>query len=798
MPEKSKKIYSQAEQPKEIFEQALKIEIPKEEWETLRIIAKRVGGDFGMEIKLGEPGEGTFFSPEGGFIAFDPLHIKDNFEQAKFLAGHEGSHRAITPGPTKMGLSPEKIRELYSQIGFGYLQNVVEDPTVNDWMRERFPGLEPYVNKTYNEWLKKENVVLSTPEVRRIAAQLGYWPKFAQYGSEVIRDWHQRKFSSNLDPAVEKALKRTVEYARESISIIPDPKKLSRERKEIIAAGQKRFENNTNYIWPEVKKLVEMDLQTEERRQMLNNFRQKQKELEQKKKELEKTKSTGDQQKQKELEGEIEGLEKELDPFNQLQEDVKKELQEQIDKAIRETAEQFSKEIEEKEKQAEEAKQKQEELEKEIKDLEEKAKSVSGKEKEGLEKQIQEKSGEKLSEELRQKPAKQELKDIQDSLEKIESGQGMPYPEEKLSEETKKELEKLFKNLPFQKQKDLTKGAEKQLEDFEDIINKEMEGKLNENKPESRKEYRECEEREKEKVAKIAKIEEEKRELEKKLEQMRREKMTEYDKAYEQVADIINELYTRLKKFFLPERHPKWKKGFPTGSRLDLEKAMQAEADPRCLEKLWERKTIPHKLDYRFSILVDLSSSMRGEKIKETFKGVVVLAEVLDKLGIQYELLGFQDDILPYKPFRDKLNKQLRDEISVAKREPNNNGVHNKAAWNSDGYALHQTYERLKQNLGKNNFLIILSDGLPAPDPAHCGDEYELKNIVEAVIKEKLVKLIGIGLGPDTKHVNEYYPSGFANTKMKVSQEERLQGQKDFAEAFADLLENMIRHPEKY
>jgi len=33
---------------------------------------------------------------------------------------------------------------------------------------------------------------------------------------------------------------------------------------------------------------------------------------------------------------------------------------------------------------------------------------------------------------------------------------------------------------------------------------------------------------------------------------------------------------------------------------------------------------------------------------------------------------------------------------------------------------------------------------------------------------------------------------------MNVSYEERRQGQKDFAEAFADLLEDMIRHPEKY
>ncbi|MCL6500847.1 MAG: hypothetical protein K6T16_02325, partial [Candidatus Pacearchaeota archaeon] len=245
-----------------------KIEIPPtENWQTLEIIAKRVGGDFEMEIKLGKPGQGSFFNPEDCSITFDPLHIKENPEQAKFIAGHEGSHRAITPGPREIGLSPEQIKENYSQIGFGYLQNVIEDPAVNDWMRKRFPGLESYVKKTYDEQLKEENAVLSTPEVQRIAVQLGYWPKFAQYGSEVIRDWHQGRFSKTLDPEVEKALKRTIDYVRKSRTTIPTPEK--RERREIIQTARERFRINTEYIWPEVKKLVEMDLHTEKKRQML-------------------------------------------------------------------------------------------------------------------------------------------------------------------------------------------------------------------------------------------------------------------------------------------------------------------------------------------------------------------------------------------------------------------------------------------------------------------------------------------------------------------------------------------------
>ncbi len=761
------------------------------DWEIIKIIAKLVGGDFNMEVKIGKPGEGSFFDSETCSITFDPIHIRENSDLAKFVAGHEGAHRAITPGPRELGLSLEKTRELYSQIGFGYLQNIIEDAAVNDWLKERFPGFREYVKKIYDEQLEKEEAVFSTPEIERIIESLGYVPRFVQYGSEIIRDWHQGRFRDNLDPKVQRALERTIEYARESIRTIPNPLKPGLNRREIITFAQKRFENNTNWIWPEVKKLVEMDLHTEEHRQMLQEFKKNQKELQQKRRELEQARKQGDQQAIQELQGRISELERELESFNELPDDVRKELQEQIDKAVRETAERLSNNVKEKQEQIEQAKQKQEELEREIQELEERAKSASGKEKQEIENQIQKKMAEKLSQEMKQRQAEQELRDLQSSLEDIQSGEQVPYPEDRLSPETKQELERLFRKLPKRKQRELKEKSKKQLED---AMNKEIEGKLNKDKVESHQERRVREQMEKERKSRKKRVEN----LAEKLEQIRKEKMTEYDKAYEEVADVINSLYNRLKRFFLPKRHPKWKSGFPSGSRIDLQKIMQAEADPRYLEKIWQRKTIPNKFDYRFSILVDLSGSMMGEKIEETFKALVALAEVLDKLGIQYEIIGFQDDIIPYKNFEDKLNKQIRDRIAVAKKEPYNQGIHNKAAYNSDGYVLFQTYERLKQNLGKDNFLIVLSDGVPEPDPAHSGEEWDLKRIVKNIEEEGLVKLIGIGLGFGTEHVNDYYPNSFANIKMKVNDEERRQGQKDFAEEFADLLEDMVIHPEKY
>jgi hypothetical protein len=105
--------------------------------------------------------------------------------------------------------------------------------------------------------------------------------------------------------------------------------------------------------------------------------------------------------------------------------------------------------------------------------------------------------------------------------------------------------------------------------------------------------------------------------------------------------------------------------------------------------------------------------------------------------------------------------------------------------------ATQKVYQELLENLGKDNFLITLTDGQP-------NDPESLKQVLEEIIKAKKVKLVGIGLGPNTEFVKDFYRAAFSLNKVKVTEEERRQGQKDFAEAFADLLEHMIRYPEKY
>lgn len=701
--------------------------------QTLELIAQRVGGDFGMKVKVGKPGGGSYFDPESVSITFDPLHLIEDIEEAKFVAGHEGAHRAITPNPKEIGLSAEKTRELYSQLGFPYMQNVIEDGAINSWLMKRFPGLEEHTKKAYDKQFEKENAVLSTPEVQEFAARLGYWPKFAHFGSEVLRDWHENKFSENLDPDVRKALTRTIDHARKSITTIPDPEKM--DRREIIQTGKKRFETNTDYVWPEVKKLVQIDLETEAQRQMMNEFDQQQKQLEGKEQAMEQAKAKGDQKKQEQLQKEIDNLKKELDPFESLSEDVKKELEEKIEEAL--------KEIEE--------------------------------------------------------------------LEKKEDGEskelaGKPFPKDKLSEKARKLIEKIFEKLTRKKKQELLEKAKKELEAFEDAINKEMQGKLKVN-PESHSEQEEREKEEKERQQQIKQREEEREKIEKQLEEERKKSMSSYELARSEVVGSIDDFYYHLRRIFKPEEYGGEEAGFQSGQKLDITRAMQANKDIQQKHKLFIRETAPEKKSYRFWSLLDVSGSMAGEKQQETEKGFIIAGEALDRtedlnsdtIDIKQGITAFHSRIFPYKGLDERFTKKTEDNLSgMAERVQDNDA--NTNTYEATVFAL----ENLKTNLGETgNFVLTFSDGEPNQD-VRAGLKALLKEGKEERRKQKIkVGLIWLGESEDQEQLDELvkeygYDFGLVMSAVKPSAEEKAKGKKDFSTALAELMEDLVENPDKY
>lgn len=201
--------------------------------------------------------------------------------------------------------------------------------------------------------------------------------------------------------------------------------------------------------------------------------------------------------------------------------------------------------------------------------------------------------------------------------------------------------------------------------------------------------------------------------------------------------------------------------GYPWGHRPDLRKMMAFEADPRNYRKLWHRRRVPERPSVAFLLLVDLSGSMRGDKILAAVEGTVLLVETLDRLMLPFAVYGFQDVIIPFVGFGEPLDEETQKRIAemsleVSSQRPGGNNNH---GTNDDGPCLLTATELLLERPERDKVLIVISDGAPSGGGA---TDAALHAAVKSVTA-KGVFLYGLGLGPNTEHVDKYYPNALAN-----------------------------------
>jgi len=694
------------------------IKVPEDVRERLAAIARLVGGDWDVKVEIGQPGSGSFFDESQNRISFDPLHLIDPAReaQAEFVAAHEGGHRAITRGPERIGLAREKARELYGKLGFAFGANSLEDPADNDWWSKKYEGLEPSVKTTYDEMFREDGAVLGSPDVHAQIAVLGHTPRYAHFGSELIRLWHTGETSKNIPEEVKEALGRVRQAAMDYFEEIPGEYPKDREA---VDFARRRFQIYLEKIWPEMERLTREDLADERLAQMVKE----------------------------------KGASK-----------LPNELRDELEKAMGETAEAAAR--------AEKAS-----AEKEAVELERDAKALR---EAGLEKQAADLESQ----------ANERREAGKNKAEALRQGEdGRPVPLEKLSPELRAELEKMFRELSAEERRALEKAAREALEKLEDGLNKGLSSKLDPNRPENHEEQRKSETKAEQSIQEARQVKEDAARAKAEISRAREAERTEYDRAYADIAPFVDRLSDDIDRLFLPKRHPRWRGHFPVGGRLDLRKAMQFEARPETYTELWERKTIPHKKDFAFTLLVDLSGSMAGDKIDKTFRGAILVAEALTRSGIDVEILGFQDEIIEFKPAGEKMNDVARSRMSgmPAEVSATNPTGHNQPNWNDDGYALDRSAERLRERPAKEKFLVVLSDGQPAPSPAHNGARWEIKKVIQELRDKKDIRMLGVGLGPGTEHVRDYYPNSVVVPDVS-----------ELPHELAALFEDIISNPETY
>ncbi len=331
-----------------------------------------------------------------------------------------------------------------------------------------------------------------------------------------------------------------------------------------------------------------------------------------------------------------------------------------------------------------------------------------------------------------------------------------------LSDELKEAIKDYIESLPEDVRKEIGEMAVRSFTEFERAVGEELEGKLVSTPDEETGEESEVEGQEPEPPAQSEeKLETDLTDLQAKIDQAINKTEGVYEQYQSEVIELINDLEIELRDIFVARRAHRFESGFKSGKRIDIKRRIQEKAKgvSAAESRAWERRDLPEEKDYAFELLVDLSGSMQGKKIKETMKALIVITEVLNRLSISAEILGFNRKLVQYQEFNQTLSKEIRDKIGGMLRAVRGGD----ASYNDDGWAVGEASKRLGAQKAAEKFLIVLSDGQPAPSAAHSGKQYDLRAAVQKIAKETDQKIIGLGIGKGTQHVKRYYPNNVAN-----------------------------------
>jgi len=697
----------------------------KQKQQTLSSLAYFIGKDFRIPVELNQPGAGWHWDFQNNVIRIDPKDLLEKpIDYLRFVISHEGGHRRIS----RADFIP---LEEWRQPGFAFMMNAIEDPRDNNFVAESYPKFREQMDLAYTQDLDFE-----AKAKEKADQKLGVMPRFMQAGFEYIKQWfrevqgQEMEISADLPEEVKTVVRATIEQARDSWWRYPSRKEADKSEELIKKYAQVSYEINRDEIWPEFKKLIEADMEDQKTQELLKDMQK-------------------GQEGQEGGEG-GQGLPQELK--DKLTPEEQKVLEEAVKKAIEDA----------KKEQGEKAKQ-----------------------------EASSKSGDKD-----EKGSSSDQDSVPESV-SAEASTGKPIDLGSLPEGLKQKIKEFIDSLPEEERREIAEKAQTALKELEDALNEELQGKLSDN-PEKKGEREEQPEPEKTKEMPAEKTSEglsddTREELRKYHERVAKELKKDanvYEEMRREVLLIIDKLETELREIFVARHAHRWRGGFTTGKKIDIERRIQEKAKsiPAMESKAWQKREMPDEKDYAISLLVDLSGSMSNDnKIEETFKAVIVLSEVLNRLSINLEILGFNDRIYEYQDFGQPMSKHIRENMGKMLGEVDDTSDTGKAQWNDDGWALEKASGRLVRQKADRKFLVVMSDGSPAESPMHPRGKYELGKMIKKVLEETDIRLIGLGIGRGTEHVDKYYPNSIANVNVK-----------EMAEKLAVLIKEVIANYDNF
>ena len=159
-------------------------------------------------------------------------------------------------------------------------------------------------------------------------------------------------------------------------------------------------------------------------------------------------------------------------------------------------------------------------------------------------------------------------------------------------------------------------------------------------------------------------------------------------------------------------------------------------------ERIFRQKKLSQILDTCVYVLIDMSGSMGGDKMRHAAQAAILLNDSVAKLGVPIEIAGFTEQSsgpihYVFKKFNTKCeNQHLKERIKKATL---------KMLQNADGESILYSYSKIRNRKEKKKVLIVLSDGQPCADRGH-GIAGFTERVIKAIEAQKIVSIYGIGI----------------------------------------------------
>jgi len=244
-----------------------------------------------------------------------------------------------------------------------------------------------------------------------------------------------------------------------------------------------------------------------------------------------------------------------------------------------------------------------------------------------------------------------------------------------------------------------------------------------------------------------------------------------YNKLKAEVMPMVNSIKNQFERILKVKENAHWKTEREQGV-VNAKALARLATDKNYREPFKEFKKTETK-NVAVQILVDMSGSMGGEKIKTAKMSAIAMGEALKALDITYEVTGFTSVGDPkvaaaaaklgtgrhgkgkgrFNRFSERLELFVFKDFNGASL----NGIEKMDAMsnNPDGECVKWAAGRLMARKEKRKILFVLSDGMPAADGDMSILNRDLKEKVQQIMKSGIEC---VGLGIMTEAVKHFYP----------------------------------------